>query len=674
MSGRPTWQHFSWDHISMQTSFPHLAAPIHVGPFTLKNRMAVAPHGPFYADKGVLTQRYVDYEIEKAKGGAGLVIMSFGVANHKGPDVATSMFGGMVATWDKRNIPYFRVIVAGIHEHGARVFFQFGESAFRSKLAVSALPHLGNGLDWTPEMSKQDIADLMDSYARCAEVIAEAGLDGIEMHGHGDFFSDFFSLAINRREDEYGGCRENRLRFFLEAASVIRGVIGTERVLGARLSVYDLLPGSLPLEEGVEVARLLAASGWIDYLNIDTSIEPQLLEHIIPPMYVEQGYEVYAAEAVKRVVRELPIFTAGRIVDPQFAEDIIAAGRADVVTMARALIADPEWPNKVLEGRTADIRPCLGDNQECIGRAILGLPMGCTVNPAAGNEREWGIGTLQPAAEKRRVTVVGGGPAGMEAARIAALRGHDVHLIERSGELGGQVLLARQLPGRADIGKFLPWQERQLGNLPVRISLGMEATVDSVVADAPDVVIVATGSDWDKSGLAALSYLPIAGTTQANVLSVTDVMAGAEIGDAVIVLDLTGFVQAPGIAEMLATAGKSVELLTPYPRVGSTTLEFTYQRPFIMQRLATAGVVTRVDTSICSIEGMRVELMDSTTGQISVRDGIDSVIIVGGRIPQQGLAKALTGKGIECHSIGDCAEPATIGRAFGDAWQICRAL
>lgn len=658
----------------MQSSFPHLGAPIQVGPFVLKNRIAVAPHGPFYAEKGLLTQRYVDYEIEKAKGGAGLVIMSFGVANKNGPDVATSMFSGMIATWDKRNIPLFREIVQGIHEHGARVFFQFGDSAFRSKMAVSSLPHLGNGLDWSPEMSKQDIAALMSSYAHCAEVIAEAGLDGIEMHGHGDFFSDFFSLAINRRDDEYGGCRENRLRFFLEAADVMRGVIGAERVLGARLSVYDLLPGSLPLEEGLEVARLLAASGLLDYLNIDTSVEPQLLEYIIPPMYMEQGYEVYAAEAVKRVVPDLPVFTAGRIVDPGFAEEVIASGRADVVTMARALIADPEWPNKALQGQVAEIRPCLGDNQECIGRAIQGLPMSCTVNPATGREREWGIGTLQPARAKRRITIVGGGPAGMEAARIAALRGHDVHLIEREPQLGGQVLAAQRLPGRSDIGKFLPWLERQLGKLSVRIDLGVEATVASIAAEDPDIVIVATGSDWDKSGLAALNYAPIPGAEQANVFSVTDVMAGADIGDNVIVLDLTGFVQAPGIAEMLAAGGRRVELVTPYSRVGSATLEFTYQRPFVMGRLAAAGVATRADTSIRAIEGNRVELLDSTTGQVIVRDGIDAVVVVGGRVPQQGLLAALADSGTEYHTIGDCTEPATIGRAFGDAWQVCRTL
>jgi 2,4-dienoyl-CoA reductase-like NADH-dependent reductase (Old Yellow Enzyme family) len=656
----------------MTGSLPNLFRTIKVGPFTLKNRIAVSPHGPMMAENGLLTRQYVDYEIEKAKGGAGLLIMSFGVADPEAPDL-TSTYRALVHTWRRENIPFFREIVEAAHGYDCRVFFQFGDNPFGTQIAATAIPHTGSG-GYSREMTLGDIQRMMDNYARCAETLAEAGLDGVEMHGHGDFFSDFFSSTINRRQDNYGGSIENRMRFFFEAADVIRGVIGRDRALGARISVDDRLPESLPLERGVDIARRIAETGKLDYLNIDTAVEPQVLPSIIAPMYAPQGYEVYAAEAVKAVVHDIPVITIGRIVEPQFADALIGEGKADIVAMARALIADPELPNKAKEGRLDDIRPCLGDNQECMGRILQGIPLGCTVNPAAGRETDWGLGKMRPAARRRKVMVVGGGPGGMEAARVAALRGHEVQLLEKSDGLGGLVRLAERLPGRADIGRFLPWHRRQLEKLGVTVRLGTEATADLIEREAPEAVVLATGAVWEKTGFNSLDYQETPGWEQDHVLSLTDAVAGqAEVGARVVVFDLKGFVEAPGVAELLAAGGRQVEIVTPFPKLGVNQLDLTLQWSYLMSRLHAAGVRISPDSMVAAIDKTSVRVANLYGGE-SRTIAADQVVIVSGRRPDDELHQALVSSSLELRRVGDCLSPLNIGKAFRDGYEAGLAL
>jgi 2,4-dienoyl-CoA reductase-like NADH-dependent reductase (Old Yellow Enzyme family) len=627
------------------------------------------------AANGILTRRYVDYQLEKAKGGAGLIIMSWGISDPEAPALkSNAILGALVHTWRRENIPYFKEIVAGAHEYDCRVFFQFGENANQTHMAPSEIVHTESTGHTSREMSIVDIRRMMDNYARCAETLRESGLDGIEMHGHGDLFSDFFSLTINRRRDQYGGSRENRMRFFLEATDVIRGVIGHDMVLGARISVEDHLPGSLPLEEGVTIARTIAETGKIDYLNIDTAIELQHLPRIVAPMYAEQGYEVYAAEAVKAVVDNIPILTVGRIVEPAFAEAIIASGRADVVTMARALIADPELPNKAKEGRVEDIRPCLGDNQECMLRQMQGLPVACTVNPTAGRESEWGIGKMQPASRRRKVLVIGGGPAGMETARVAAQRGHEVHLYEAGDSLGGKVMLAQRLPGRAAIGRFLPWHRHQLEKLGVTVRLGATATPETIDREAPDVLVLATGATWQKSGLNGLDFREAPGWEQPHVLSLTDALSGAvEVGERVLIYDLKGFVEAPGVAELLAGGAREVEIVTPFPKLGTAQLDLTLQWSYVMSRLLAAAVKITPDTMVEGIEGRAVKLTNVHSGERRAIT-VDHVVIISGRVPDDQLYRALASGALEVHRVGDCLSPLNIGKAFGDGYQVGLAL
>ena len=307
---------------------PLLFSPIRIGSVELKNRIVVAPHGPLMAREGLLTDEYIEYEIERAKGGAGLLIMSYGLSD------PTENAGLLVDTWRRENIVGFKAVVTAAHRHDCRVFFQFGESAARAGLAPSAVTFPGGGI--AAEMTHDDIRRMHGNYATCALLLQEAGLDGVELHGHGDLLSDFLSRTINRREDEYGGSLDNRMRYLVEAIDAVRQAVGPEMVVGHRLSVCDGLPGSLGLEEGVQIAAKLASRTRIDYLSIDTVVEPQLLDEMIPPMYVQSGYELYASRAVKHVVKGLPIIGVGRITTPAQAEQVIEDGDADLVAMARA--------------------------------------------------------------------------------------------------------------------------------------------------------------------------------------------------------------------------------------------------------------------------------------------------------------------------------------------------
>jgi 2,4-dienoyl-CoA reductase-like NADH-dependent reductase (Old Yellow Enzyme family) len=654
----------------MTVAFPNLFRPIKVGSVTLKNRIAVSAHNPLLAQQGILTREYVDYQVEKAKGGAGLIIMSWGISDPDAPALKSNpVLGALVHTWRRENIPYFKEIVAAAHNFDCRVFFQFGENSSHTQLGPSSMVHTESTGHFSREMSLADIRRMMDNFARCADVLCESGLDGIEMHGHGDLFSDFFSLKLNRRLDPYGGSRENRMRFFLEATDRIRVSIGDEMVLGARISVEDHVPGSLPLNEGVAIARAIAESGKLDYLNVDTAIELQHLSRIVAPMYTPQGHEIYACEAVKAVVRNIPIFTVGRIVDPEFAETVLANGRADVITMARALIADPELPNKAKEGRVKDIRPCLGDNQECMSRQMQGLPIRCTVNPAAGRETNWGIGKVRPSERPRKVTVIGGGPAGMEAARVAALRGHEVHLFDKGDDLGGSVLIAQRLPGRADIGRHLHWHRRQLEKHGVKITLRTTVTASAIKRDAPDAVVVATGAIWQKSGFNGLDFSETPGWNQSHVLSLTDVITTTvALGERVLIYDLKGFVEAPGTAELLATGGREVEIVTPFAKLGTLQLDLTLQWSSVMSRLFAAGVKITPDTTIEHIESGAVQLVN-VHSRVRRLVPIDHVVIISGRVPVDDLYHALAGH-FESHRVGDCLSPLNIGKAFSDGHEV----
>ena len=645
----------------MHADFPHLFSPLRVGSMELKNRVVVAPHGTNMAKDGVLTKEYVSYEIERASGGASLLIMSYG---HTMPMDTNNV---LIDTWRRENIDGFREVVERAHKHECRVLFQFGDNARRTRLAPTAVtfpsvPTFFGGVS-AVEMSHDDIELMQQHYVHHALLLQEAGLDGIELHGHGDIFSDFLSPAINRRGDEYGGSLTNRMRYLVETVERIREAVGPEMVMGHRLSPCDGLPHSLVLEEGIEIAARLAAGGTLDYLSISHAVEPQLLDELIPPLYVQPGFLLSDAFAVRAAVNGLPIMVAGRITTPAEAESALDSGSTDLVAMARAFIADPEWANKARVGRPEEIRPCLGDNQDCIGRVGMRLPIRCTVNPVVGRESEWGLGRRSQADHAKSVAVVGGGPAGMEAAWVAAERGHRVTLYERDDQLGGQVLMAQQLPGRHGIGAILRWQEHQLNRHGVQVVLGCEASADLANSLGSDVLIYATGAMWPKSGFNGTDFFKVSGWEQSHVYGLQEALLHAgELSGRIAIFDVRGFVQGVGVAELLSSAGNEVHLITPFPVVGGAALDETLQRRHIARRLGSVSV--HLETRVNAIAGATVSLENIAVGTSATIEGVDAMVIVGWPVAAGLGADASVSLLSAPHRIGDCLSPGTIGDAI----------
>lgn len=684
----------------MAAQFEYLFTPLEIGPVTVRNRILITGHAtafgephPVCGEPGFYGERYAHYLAERARGGAGLI--TFGQVNVH-PTTAYELVNASIG-YDRGAIPGFKLATELIHRHGAKTFIQLMHSGMNNSGEISRLPVWapsnvpGPGLigKETPKaMEEEDIAELVEYYGRCAAHAREGGFDGVEVHStHSYLGQQFLSPLFNKRKDRYGGSLENRMRFLLEVLDRIRGAIGREMALGIRLPGDELVPGGLTLEDMKEVARELEATRLVDFVNV--SVGTIHAAHVIvAPMYVPHAYLVPLAAGIKEAVQNLPVFCIGRIVDPLEAERILADGHADMIGMTRAHIADPEIGNKAHEGRPEDIRNCVGCCQGCIGHIITWKPIVCTQNPAVGKEKEWGIGTLKPAPKKKRVLVAGGGPAGLEAARVAAERGHEVVLYEKEPALGGQVLLAARLPGRDEMEELVRWRRLQLEKLGVKVVLGTEVTLQLVEAQgsrphqmgsppfpggAPDAVVVATGSTPLRNGFQGFTCAEIPGHDQEHVRVAEDFLTGrAQAGKRVVILDEEGHIKAAGLAELLAERGAQVEILTRGLYVGMeldfTTLSALYQR--VLEK----GVAFSPCTFIKEIDGPTVVATHVVTQEERRIEGVDTVVLVTGNRPEEGLYFALKGKVRELHRVGDCVAPRRADRAIHDGYRVGRSL
>jgi len=658
--------------------FRYLFTPIEIGPFTVKNRIMGAPHGTLMADHGLPTEEFIHFEIEKAKGGAGWICMSVGYImdrdtwfmRHNGGHYDRHFW-----LWKPEIIPGFKRVAEGVHEQGARCSFQLYSITLGNKRGPSLVPD-ANFADqmWEP-MTKDDIKYYLEQHALCARHFKEAGFDGIDIHNHSGVVADFLSGTMNKRTDEYGGSLENRARILMETIDYTRQAVGNDMTIGYTLTVDDMLPGSIVPEEAVELAKMLDEQKKLDYLIVGVGRETQSMHMYFGPMYLPPAYQMYAVEQIKEVVKNTPIVAVGRINDPMIAESIIAEGKADMVAMARPLIADPELPNKAREGRLDDIRPCHGCNQNCIKFMMDGAPVRCITNPTVGMEQwGWGIGGYKPAPVKKRVIVVGGGPAGMEAARVAALKGHDVTLYEKAEELGGQALQAEKLPGREEVGGLIRWQKIQLPKVGVKVVSGTEATTQLILGQNPDAVVVATGSTWMRNGYTGMSHMELAGWQQDNVFTVDDIMTGkAELGKNVVVWDARGDIIPVGIAEILADRGCKVTLMSPHPVLGGFDLIKDMTWFHFMPRLLNKGVEVQVQRFLAMIAGATATIVNIHTMEMTEIPA-DSLVTITGKIPNDQLYLELEGKIKELYKIGDARNPHSMGEANRDGHFVGRLL
>ncbi len=541
------------------TAFDALLKPFRLKHLTLRNRVMSTAHAPALAENGMPGERYQLYHAEKAKGGIALTM--FGGSASVAYDSPATDFA-QVSLADDAAIPYLKAFSDRIHGHGAALMTQITHMGRRNRWDTA---------DWLPliaptpirepqhrvmakEMEDFDFPRVWAAFAAAARRCKDGGLDGLEVFlGGGHLINQFLSPAMNRRTDKYGGSLDNRLRFAFEVLEAVRRAVGDDYIVGVRYSADELLAGGLGQAEMLEVARRLAKSRLIDFLDVNHGhpTDAAGMATIIPGMPFPSAPFLHLASAVKAEI-DLPVFHAGRIADLATAARAVADGHVDMVGMTRAHIADPHIVRKLLEGRPDDIRQCVGANY-CVDRIFMGGEALCLQNAATTREQTMPH-VIAKAARRRRIVVVGAGPAGMEAARVAAERGHAVTLFERSPQTGGQINLAAKATWRENLSGIARWLDGQVRRLPIDLRLGTAATVDAVLALDPDVVVVATGGRPNRGRAKGIE----------NAVSTWDILSGAVTpGENVLVYDENGQHQGASVAEVLATRGAAVELVTP---------------------------------------------------------------------------------------------------------------
>jgi 2,4-dienoyl-CoA reductase-like NADH-dependent reductase (Old Yellow Enzyme family) len=638
------------------TGLPHLFSPITIGGKRIKNRILSTGHDTLLPTNFVPNEALIAYQEARAAGGVGLIVVQVAGVH----ETARYTSHLLMATSDDC-IPGYRRLVEACHAHGATVFGQLfhpgreiletGEGTAPVAYAPSAIPNQRFRVLPRP-MSPGLIAEIVEGYGMAARRLETAGLDGVEIVGsHGYLPAQFLNPRVNLREDDYGGPLDNRLRFVREALAAIRAATGPSFVVGLRFSSEDRDLAGLTLEEVTEA--LIALDGSFDYFNLTVGSSASFggALHIAAPMAFGAAYGAKSAAGVKRRVAT-PVFYTGRVNQPQDAERLIAAGEADMVGMTRALICDPEMPAKAEQGRLDDIRACIACNQACIGHFQLGVPISCIQHPETG--RELTYGRRIPAARRRRVLVAGGGPAGMKAAAVAAERGHDVVLYEATMRLGGQALLAQLLPRRVEFGGIVTNLTREAELAGVRLMRGRAVDRDLVLAEKPDVLVVATGGRPRRP--------PLPGEETAHVVTAWQVLREeVNVGSSVLVADWSCDWIGMGVAEKLARAGCKVRLAVngymPGQRIQS------YVRDHWAGVLHDLGVGVIPYADLYGVDGDTVYLSHVTGREPIIVEGVDTLVASMGHEPVTELEASVADLGLEMRVIGDCLTPRTAEEA-----------
>lgn len=640
------------------SQYKKLFEPGAIGKMRIRNRIINAPMERNYANQdGSVTQRYIDHLVAKAKGGVGLIIVE---ATYVDPLGKGRVFE--LGVYDDRLIPGLKRMASAVQEHGAKIGLELVYGGRQSIAAVTGVqPHgpskvtcdlLGYG-ELVRELSLEEIKALVQKFVDGARRTKEAGFDMVELHmAHGYLLAQFMSPYANKRTDEYGGTFEKRMRFPLEVIEGVRKAVGDDFPVTCRLSGDEYIEGGLTLEDTVLIAKKLEEAG-IDMLDVSAGLYETAFI-IVQPMDLPLGCNVHLAEEIKRAVN-IPVSIAGRINDPVFADSILDEGKADFISFARALHADPEFPKKSQEGRLDEICMCMACNQGCID--ILGtmVPIFCAVNPKVGRERELDI---KRADKKKRVVVIGGGPGGLSAARVAALRGHDVSLYEKDVELGGQLRWARKALNRGEMEQAIRYLSTQVKKAGVDVHMNEEMDLEKIHQTNPDVVIMATG------GVPYIPYMP--GVDKGHVYTYLDILGGqVEPGKRVVVIG--GKLIGTHIAEIVSNKGGFAILTEPTAAICQDTGFRT--KWLLLDRVEEDPQIDiRVNTSVERIDENSVTLQSKD--EVEVVENIDMVVLCLGAVANNRLADELKweSKLPEIHTIGDCVMPRKMTEAIYEGY------
>jgi 2,4-dienoyl-CoA reductase-like NADH-dependent reductase (Old Yellow Enzyme family)/thioredoxin reductase len=649
------------------TGFAHLLQPLRIRGCTLKNRIMSSGHDTTLPTDGSVNAALVAYQESRARGGVGLIVLQVSGVH----ETARYTNHVLMATGDA-SIAGYRLVAEAVHRFGTVLFAQLFHpgreiaEADGGLLSVAYAPSSvpNERFHVMPRPLKQSmIDDIVHGYGDAARRMHTAGLDGVEIvASHGYLPAQFLNPRVNLREDGYGGDLDGRLRFLREVICDIRAKVTEKFVVGLRISGTELDEQGLTEDETFDAVNRLGDS--IDYVHLTAGTSASLggAVHIAPPMSFKTGYVVPYAARIKRQSR-IPVFVTGRINQPQDAEAIIAADHADVCGMTRALISDPEMPNKTARGALEDIRACIACNQACIGHFHKGFPISCIQNPVSG--RELRFGTLSRASRRKKVMVIGGGPGGMKAAAIAAERGHHTALYEAERRLGGQALLAQMLPGRAEFGGIITNLEREMQVAGVKVHRNTRVDRAMIVEAAPDVVLVATGAKPYRP------HFPQEGALQ--VVNAWQVLLGKETaGQSVVVIDWRADWIGIGIAEHLAQQGRSVRLAVNGIAAGETLP--LYVRDQSAAQLHKLGVKVLTYMRLYGSDADSVYLQHTSSGEAVIIENVDTLVLCSGHTPVDDLSDAVQGLGIDAYVIGDAASPRTAEEAVYEGLKVAAEI
>ncbi len=663
----------------MMTAYPEVFSPIKLRHRTLKNRVVFGAHTVNMSNEGLPGDRHFGYYRERARGGCSMIVVEPVPAHRTGV-----LIRGNFLVESDEIIPHFRRITEECHRYDTTMIHQIyhvgghgdQDNSWEPYWSPSGMPSMHD--PWgSHAMSDTEIEELIEAFVSAARRDKEAGFDGVDIFaGYNCLTDQFWSPVTNKRTDKWGGSLQNRVRFAVEVLSRVRDMAGEDFIIGMTVSGAEPLAGGLSLDDKQEILAYLDERGLMDYVSCGTGSYLYDFSKIVPSFHFGMKLGVSDAAAFKSVVKNALVTAESRIKTPENAEEVLSSGQADLVSIVRGQIADPHWVNKAMVGERDNIRPCISCNQICIGRRFRDYWSSCLVNPSVARESEWGGDRVAKTENSKDILVVGGGPAGLETARVAAEKGHRVKLVEGTGELGGQFRLAAGQPERGEINALLSWYQSQLKRLGVAVEMRKEMTAQEVQKSGADSIVICTGSIPTRTGFqrvyADRDSLP--GVDQENVCTVHDVLDGSIMPCTNILLldDIDGWWPATGTALHLAEQRHYVTIVTASEKAAAR-LDNCLMGDTTRERLSRFGIEVLLATSLESWNGETATLVDLYSGEKEERE-FESLVLATTNTSENRLYSELENSGLDLYQVGDVVAARTAHMAIFEARKLGLSL